>query len=151
MNPRVLDRIVGSDGWIARPTCPPELISVDAAEIRALRSRLGKSSHPFTMAHENFTWIEETGTEEQIVGEQQRRFSRIVSDERPWDYISAVYLTGSIEQIQKSIQARVDAGISYLMLHTLSFDLHQLELLSKYVLEPFGSAGSNATAGDGGA
>lgn len=137
LSPAVRDRIARSDGWIARPTCPADLIAVDLAEIQARRNELGTTTRPFTVAHENFTWIEESGTSEEIQAVQQKRFGGVVSDERPWDYISSVYLTGTVDEIQASIQKRQDAGVEYLMLHTLTADLKQLELIAKHVLAPF--------------
>lgn len=139
MSPNVLERIIGADGWIARPTCPPELIAVDLEEI--VHARQERSiSRDFTVAHENFTWLTEESSPEALVAEQQRRFRRVVSDERPWDYIDSVYLTGSIEAIQAKIQDRIDAGVQYLMLHTLTADVDQLELMAKHVLNPFQNA-----------
>jgi probable F420-dependent oxidoreductase len=137
MSGTVLDRIVRHDGWIARPTCPADLIKTDRDEIQQRREELDVSGRPFTFAHENFTWLQETGSAEEIEAEQQRRFGRVVSEERPWDYIDAVYLTGGIDSIQQKIQARKDAGVEQLMLHTLTSDLDQLELMAKHILHPF--------------
>jgi probable F420-dependent oxidoreductase len=137
MNPHVLRRIASSDGWIARPTCPPDLIAADRELITAARAEVGRSA-PFTFAHENFTWIEEQGTADEIRAVQQARFGDIVSDERPWDYIDAVYMPGTIDDIQRKVQARVEAGVECLMLHTLSADVAQLELIAKHIVEPFG-------------
>lgn len=144
LNPAVLNRIARADGWIARPTCPPDLIELDLQQIRGARGELGRSGEPFTVAHENFTWIEESGSRDEVLAEQQRRFSRVVSDERPWDYIESVYMPGTVDEIQRRIQARVDAGVEYLMLHTLTPELDQLELLAKHVLEPFQSVGRDS-------
>lgn len=138
LNQAVLKRIASADGWIARPTCPPELIRMDLEAIRAERARRG-SANAFTAAHENFTWIEETGSAADVEAEQQRRFSHLMSDERQWDYFDAVYLAGTIDELQRRIQARVDAGVEYLILHTLTPDLDQLRLLARHVLEPFRS------------
>lgn len=139
MNPNVLRRIARADGWIARPTCPPELIESDRQLILAARTSTGQTG-PFTIAHENFTWIEESGTPGEVRDVQQARFAEIVSDERPWEYIDAVYMSGTIDQIQAKIQARIDVGVEYLMLHTLTADLAQLELIAKHVIRPFGGA-----------
>lgn len=138
LNPSVRDRIARSDGWIARPTCPPELIATDLAEVTKRRAELGQNDRPFTVAHENFAWIEERGSADSVVAVQMQRFSQVVSDQRPWDYISSVYLTGTVDQMQQAIEARRQAGVEYLMLHTLTADLAQLELFAKHVLEPFG-------------
>jgi probable F420-dependent oxidoreductase len=133
MHPNVLRRIAASDGWIARPTCPPDLIASDLGLIDAART----GDRPFTVAHENFTWIEERGTEDEVAAVQQQRFAEVVSDERPWDYIDAVYLPGTIDAIQAKVQARIDAGVEYLMLHTLTPDLEQLDLIARHLIEPF--------------
>jgi probable F420-dependent oxidoreductase len=140
MSPAVLDRITRHDGWIARPTCPADLIRMDLGEIVRAREAKGLRNKPFTVAHENFTWLEESGDADSVMAEQQRRFSRVVSDERPWDYIDAVYMTGTIDAIQQKIRDRADAGVEYLMLHTLTSDLGQLELMAKHVLQPFGES-----------
>lgn len=169
MHPNVLRRIAAADGWIARPTCPPELIAADLERIRAARAGAEPSGHvadgprparperiaadrftdgarsvrsaagdsDFTVAHENFIWIEEHGTEDEITAVQQRRFGAIISDERPWEYLDAVYLPGTVDRIQAKVQARIDAGVEYLMLHTLTPDLEQLELIARHVVEPF--------------
>ncbi len=137
MHPNVLRRISEADGWIARPTCPPDLIASDLDQIRSARTTSDRDS-TFTVAHENFTWIEEAGTAAEIRQVQQDRFGAIVSDERPWEYIDEVYMPGTIDEIQRKVQARVDAGVEYMMLHTLSADIEQLELIAKHVVEPFG-------------
>lgn len=137
MSPTVLERIVKSDGWIARPTCPPDLIADDLNEIVQARAAKQLTHRPFTVAHENFTWLTENRSPETVANDQKDRFGQVVSDERPWDYIDAVYLTGTIDQIQNKIQTRAEAGVEYLMLHTLTADLNQLDLMAKHILQPF--------------
>lgn len=93
---------------------------------------------PFTIAQENFVWVEEGNDREAVIAEQQRRFAGVVSAERPWEYLTSVYITGTVDEIQRQIQTRVDMGIEYMMLHTLTPDLEQLDLFKKHILEPFG-------------
>jgi probable F420-dependent oxidoreductase len=135
MHPNVLRRIVRGDGWIARPTCPPELIAADLAEIRAARPPEGP---PITVAHENFTWIEESTDRDAVIATQQARFGAIVSDERPWEYVEQVYMPGTIDEIQAKVQARIDVGVEYMMLHTLTADLDQVRLIARHVVQHFG-------------
>jgi alkanesulfonate monooxygenase SsuD/methylene tetrahydromethanopterin reductase-like flavin-dependent oxidoreductase (luciferase family) len=134
MHPNVLRRIASADGWIARPTCPPDLIAQDLAEIRAARP---SSAAPVTVAHENFTWIEESNDRDAVTAIQQQRFGTIVSDERPWDYVEQVYMPGTVAEIQAKVQARIDVGVEYMMLHTLTADIEQVELIAKHIIEPF--------------
>ena len=75
-----------------------------------------------------------------VLAEQQRRFGAVVSTERPWDYLASVYIVGTVDEIQQQIQTRVDMGIEYMMLHTLTPDLEQLDLFAKYIMEPFATA-----------
>jgi probable F420-dependent oxidoreductase len=139
MHPNVLRRIAESDGWIARTTAPPELIASDLALIQEARRAAGETK-PFTIAQENFVWIAEGSNRDAVIAEQQRRFAGVVSAERPWDYLASVYIVGTVDEIQRQIQTRVDMGIEYMMLHTLTPDLEQLDLFAKYILEPFGDA-----------
>lgn len=139
MSPNVLDRICRWDGWIARPTAAPAQIADDLSAIDIELKRLGTSRREkrFTVAHENFCWLSEKASREAAVDEQKRYMLGVVSDERPWDYIEAVYLTGTIEDIQRRIQQRIDAGVEEIFLHTMTADPQQLDLIAKHILNPF--------------
>jgi probable F420-dependent oxidoreductase len=141
MAPTVLRRICRWNGWIARPTATPEQIATDLGEIDAELERTGTSREDrgFTVAHENFCWLSEGTDRDAVIAEQRERLYAVVSDERPWDYIESVYLTGTVEEVQHRVQERVDSGVEYLVLHTMTPDLRQLELFAKHILEPFTS------------
>ena len=142
MDPRVLKRICRWDGWIARPTALPEQIVQDLEEIDKELARQGTSRQAkgFTAAHENFVWVSEKTKRDDVIAEQKAKMLAVVSDERPWDYIEAVYLTGTIDEMQKKIQLRIDAGIEHLFLHTMTADLGQLDLFARHLLAPFKGA-----------
>jgi len=142
MDANVLRRICRWDGWIARPTSPPDSIAADLDEIDGELKHQGTSRERkgFVVAHENFAWLTEKTQREEVVAEQRARMLAVVSDERPWDYIEAVYLTGTIDDVQRRIQQRIDVGVEHLFLHTLTADLSQLDLFARHVLEPFKSA-----------
>jgi len=142
MDPRVLRRICRWDGWVARPTSAPQQIALDLAEIDGELGRQGTSRRRknFTVAHENFAWLTETKERGEAIAEQQKKILAVVSDERPWDYIEEVYLTGTIDEIQRRIQERIDIGVEELFLHTMTADLAQLDLFARHLLEPFKSA-----------
>jgi probable F420-dependent oxidoreductase len=138
----VLRRICRWDGWIARPTATPEQIRDDLAEIDDELERQGTSraERGFTVAHENFCWLSESASRERAVAEQDEAMRRVVSDARPWSYLDAVFLTGTIDEIQQGVQNRIDAGVEHLFLHTMTADLRQLDLFAKHILEPFALA-----------
>ena len=148
MSPNVLARICRCDGWIVRPTSHPTQIAEDLAEIDAELTRQGTSrgKKKVTVAHENFCWLSEQASRESAVDEQKRYMMAVVSDERPWDYIEAVYLTGTIDDIQRRIQERVDAGVEEIFLHTMTADIRQLELFAKHIVEPFAKVHAKAAS-----
>ncbi|MGI0130896.1 MAG: hypothetical protein ACREEC_12240, partial [Thermoplasmata archaeon] len=118
---------------------PPDQIALDLDEIDLEFGRQGTSrgEKNFVVAHENFCWLSEKGSRDDVVAEQKQRMLAVVSDERPWDYIEAVYLTGTIDELQRKIQQRIDVGIEHLFLHTMTADIGQLDLFAKHLLEPF--------------
>ena len=142
MDANVLRRICRWDGWIARPTSPPDSIAADLDEINGELKRQGTSRERkgFVVAHENFAWLTEKTKRDEVIDEQRARMLAVVSDERPWDYIEAVYLTGTIDEVQRRIQQRIDVGVEHLFLHTMTADLSQLDLFARHLLEPFESA-----------
>ena len=146
MSKKVLERICRWDGWIARPTAAPPQIAEDLGLIDAELARMGttRAQKRFTVAHENFCWLSEKTSRAAAVEEQKRYMMAVISDERPWDYIEAVYLTGTIDDIQRRIQERIDAGVEEMFLHTMTADHHQLELFAKHILEPFAKVHAKA-------
>ena len=123
-------------------TSQPEQTLLDLAEIDRELARQGTSraAKGFVAAHENFVYLSQKARREEALAEQKRRFLAVVSDERPWEYIEAVYMTGTIEDVQSRVQARVDAGIEHLFLHTMTAELDQLDLFAEHLLEPFKAA-----------
>ena len=54
-----------------------------------------------------------------------------MSAERGPEYLESVYLFGTPDEIIASLQARVDAGVEYFFLHTMTPDPAQLQLLGR--------------------
>jgi probable F420-dependent oxidoreductase len=148
MAPTVLARICRREGWIARPTARPEQIALDLAEIDAELAARGRprAAGGFTVAHENFCWLSERSDHEAAIAEQRQHLLRVLSAERPWDYIESVYLAGTIEDVQAQVEERIDAGVEYLILHTLTAELRQLELFARHILAPFGERTASAAS-----
>ena len=78
--------------------------------------------------------------------EQHRAFLKVMSAERGPDYLESVYLFGTPDEIVASLQARVDAGVEYFFLHTMTPDPDQLQL---WVDEIIPNVTFPATAGPG--
>jgi hypothetical protein len=59
--------------------------------------------------------------------EQHTAFLKVMSSERGPEYLETVYLFGTPDEIIASLQARIDAGVEYFMLHTMTPDPAQLQ------------------------
>jgi alkanesulfonate monooxygenase len=119
-------RVLRTDGWIPRPTCPPDEIARDWRELQDYYRQRGRDPRECLVAHENFVHVVLTNDPVKARREQHDAFLRVMSDERDPSYLESVYLFGTPEEIIASLQARVDAGVEYFMLHTMTPDPAQL-------------------------
>jgi probable F420-dependent oxidoreductase len=120
-------RVLRSEGWIPRPTSPPSDIARDWGELQAYLVEHGRDPSTCIVAHENFMHLVMTNDGERAREEQHRAFLRVMSDERGPKYLESVYLFGTPDEVVASLQARVDAGVEYFVLHTMTPDPAQLE------------------------
>lgn len=127
-------RILRAEGWIPRPTCPPEDIRRDWSELQAYLRENGREPSTLTVAHENFMHFVDTADPEAAREEQHQAFLRVMSSERGPQYLEDVYLFGTPEEIVASLQARVDAGVQQFMIHTLTPDPSQLEKWAEQIV-----------------
>ena len=119
-------RVMRTDGWIPRPTCPPDEIAGDWRELQAYYREHGRDPRECLVAHENFLHLVLTNDPVRARAEQHRAFLRVMSSERGPEYLEKVHLFGTPEEIVASLQARVDAGVEYFILHTMTPDPAQL-------------------------
>jgi probable F420-dependent oxidoreductase len=120
-------RVLRTDGWIPRPTCPPADIARDWVELQEYYRQHGRDPGECAVAHENFLHLVLTNDPARAREEQHRAFLKVMSSERGPRYLESVYLFGTPDEVIASLQARVDAGVEYFMLHTMTPDPAQLE------------------------
>jgi alkanesulfonate monooxygenase SsuD/methylene tetrahydromethanopterin reductase-like flavin-dependent oxidoreductase (luciferase family) len=132
--PAVKRRILRGEGWIPRPTCPPADQARDWAEIQEGLVEQGRDPATFTVAHENFMHFVDTADPAEARRQQHEAFLKVMSTTRGPEYLESVYLFGTPEEIVASLQARVDAGIGYFMLHTMTPDIDQLDLWLRHIV-----------------
>jgi len=119
-------RTLRVDGWIPRPTCPPDDIARDWAELQGYFREHGRDPRECMVAHENFLHLVMTNDPAKAREEQHAAFLKVMSSERGEHYLESVYLFGTPDEVIASLQARVDAGVEYFMLHTMTPDPAQL-------------------------
>lgn len=127
-------RTVKSDGWIPRPTCPPPDIARDWAELQEAMRDAGKDPSDTLVAHENFLHLVLTDDPAEARRQQHEAFLKVMSAERGPEYLESVYLFGTPDEIIASLQARVDAGVEYFFLHTMTPDPAQLRLWVDHII-----------------
>lgn len=122
----VMARVARADGWIARPTSPPDQIADDWRGLSSYLARHGRRPEEIVVAHENFLHLVDSDDRQKVVREQHAAFARVMSEARGSDYLESVYLFGTPDDIVEKLQARVDAGVQYFILHTMTPDPGQL-------------------------
>jgi probable F420-dependent oxidoreductase len=120
-------RTLRVDGWIPRPTCPPEDIARDWAELQEYFRDHSRDPRECVVAHENFLHLVMTNDPVKAREEQHSAFLKVMSAERGEHYLESVYLFGTPDEVIASLQARVDAGVEYFVLHTMTPDPAQLQ------------------------
>ena len=120
-------RILKTEGWIPRPTCPPEDIARDWEELQEYLTEHGRDPSTLTIAHENFMHLVLTNDREKALEEQHEAMLKVMSSARGPEYLEKVYMFGTPDDIVESLQARIDAGVQKIMLHTMTPDPAQLE------------------------
>ncbi len=136
--PRFVDavkkRILNAEGWVPRPTCPPEDIARDWDELQVYMTEHGRDPSELVVAHENFFHF--VGTQDPVKAreEQHQAMLRVMSEARGPEYLERVYLFGTPDEVVESLQARVDAGVQSFMLHTMTPDPAQLEQWATHII-----------------
>ncbi|HSK51562.1 MAG TPA: LLM class flavin-dependent oxidoreductase [Clostridia bacterium] len=120
-------RTLRADGWIPRPTCPPQDIARDWQELQAYFREHGRDPRDCVVTHENFLHLVLTNDPVKAREEQHRAFLKVMSSERGEQYLESVYLFGTPDEVVASLQARVDAGVESFVLHTMTPDPAQLQ------------------------
>lgn len=136
--PRIVEpvkrRILAAEGWVPRPTCPPEDIARDWKELQAYFGEHGRDPSELVVAHENFYHFVGTDDSARARQEQHDAMLRVMSEERGPEYLERVYLFGTPDEVVDSLQARIDAGVQRFMLHTMTPDPAQLEQWATHII-----------------
>ena len=126
--------ILASEGWVPRPTCPPEDIARDWDELQEYLTDHGRDPGELRIVHENFYHFVATEDRAQARRKQHEAMLKVMSEARGPEYLERVYLFGTPDEVVKSLQARVAAGVQSFILHTMTPDPAQLEQWATHVI-----------------
>jgi len=136
--PSVLERICRrADGWLARAAGTNAMILDDWKQIVQRLEQIGRPRTSLTFGHLNFTHVVATDREDVAHREQRPRLERVMGTHRTWEHMTQCYLMGTPAQIRARIQELAAAGLEYIVLSPLDYDLAQLDLWQAEIVRHF--------------
>ncbi|OGL17816.1 MAG: hypothetical protein A3F92_06250 [Candidatus Rokubacteria bacterium RIFCSPLOWO2_12_FULL_71_22] len=140
ISPTVLERICRrADGWLARAAGTNEMVIDDWKQIVRGLERIGRPRAALTFGHLNFTHIVATDRDDVAHREQRPRLERVMGIHRGWEHLTRCYLMGTPARIRDRIAELAAAGLEYLLLSPLDYDLAQLDLWQEEIVRHFSS------------
>ncbi len=141
MAPTVLERICRrGDGWLARAAGSTDSVIADWAQIQRRLGELGRAPGSVVFGHLNFAHIVPTDDEAAARKVQRPLIERIMGTHRAFEHLATCYFLGSPRRIRERIAELADAGLEYLVLTPLDYDLDQLDLWEEEILRHFRAA-----------
>lgn len=134
----VLERICRrANGWLARAAGSTESVIADWALIRRRLGELGRAPDSVTFGHVNFSHIVPTDDDARALAAQQPLLERIMGTHRSIEQLQTCYFLGSPRRMRARIAELRDAGLEFLMLGPLDYDIEQLELWEDEIVRHF--------------
>jgi len=133
--PSVLERICRrADGWIARAAGSNQSVIEDWAIITRRLNEIGRARDSLTFAHLNFAHIVPTDDDAVAHREQRPLIERVMGTHRSFEHLQSCYFLGSPRSVRARISELADAGMEYLVLSPLDYELGQLALWEEEIL-----------------
>jgi probable F420-dependent oxidoreductase len=136
--PAVLERIVRrADGWLARAAGSNESVIADWRMIVRRLDEIGRPRDSLTFGHLNFVHVVPTDDDAVALREQRPRIERVMGTHRSFAHLQTCYFLGSPSRIRARIAELAAAGMEYLVLSPLDYDLEQLDLWQQEIVRHF--------------
>jgi len=136
--PTVLERIARrADGWLARAAGSNASVMSDWAEITRRLQEIGRPRGELIFGHLNFTHVVPTDSDDVALREQRPLFERVMGTHRSFEHLQTCYLLGSPARIRARISELAAAGMEYLVLSPVTYDLTQLEIWESEIIRHF--------------
>ena len=138
----VLNRILRADGWMARSSgSDPGDVRNDWDVVKAHLLDNDRDPTTLTFGATQFLHMVDDADTATALAEQMPHFMAVMGTDRTSADLQASYLTGSIDNMQETIAGLQRAGLEYLILTPLTSDPEQLDLIVRYIVEPFAESG----------
>ncbi len=134
--PAVLERIVRrADGWLARAAGSNESVIDDWRVITARMDAIGRPRDNLIFGHLNFAHVVPTDDPAVALREQRPRIERVMGTHRSFEHLQTCYFLGTSAHVRERIAELKDAGMQYLVLSPLDYDVEQLDLWEQEILQ----------------
>ena len=98
---------------------------------------IGRARASLTFGHLNFLHVVPTDDDAVAHREQRPLIERVMGTHRSFEHLRSCYFLGSPKSVRARIAELADAGMEYLVLSPLDYDLGQLALWEDEVLRHF--------------
>src|SRR6185437_6797454 len=136
--PSVLERICRrADGWIARAAGSNRSVIEDWGIITRRLDEIGRARASLTFGHLNFLHVVPTDDDAVAHREQRPLIERVMGTHRSFEHLQSCYFLGSPKSVRARVAELADAGMEYLVLSPLDYDVGQLGLWEEEILRHF--------------
>jgi len=132
-----LRRIAAADGWLARAAGTQAMVKDDVAAVRAHLVTVGRDPATLRYGHLNFVHLVDARDRAAALAAQRPRFERVMGTHRSFEQLQQSYLMGPTDEIVDRIADLERAGIEYLVLAPLDYDLEQLDRYAEEIVPRF--------------
>lgn len=129
--PSVARRIAAADGWFVRPTAEPEQIADDWRQLQPYIEQAGRRPEDIELAHGQLIHLTSETDRTRALEEQHAVAADILGTNRPREQLERSYLFGTIDEIVENCRRRAAVGVEHLILHPLTDDPVQFELMAR--------------------
>jgi alkanesulfonate monooxygenase SsuD/methylene tetrahydromethanopterin reductase-like flavin-dependent oxidoreductase (luciferase family) len=136
--PTVLERICRkADGWLARAAGSNQTVIEDWTAITRRLDEIGRARDSLIFGHLNFIHVVPTDDQAAAYREQQPAFEKVMGTHRSFEHLVHSYLLGTSQQMRERIEELAAAGMQYLVLSPVVYDIDQLNLIETEILRHF--------------
>ncbi|MBI3965667.1 MAG: TIGR03619 family F420-dependent LLM class oxidoreductase [Chloroflexi bacterium] len=133
----VLRRIARHGRWMSRSAGDQETVKSDWRTIVRFLEEQGRSASSVTFGHGNWVHLVDARDREEALRRQRPLFERAMGTHRSFEHIQRCYLMGTTAEIVDRIHDLREAGLQYLVVGLLDYDLEQLDRWARDVFPLF--------------
>lgn len=142
----VLRRIARHGHWMSRGAGTQEIVKADWRTIQAYLAREGRAPDSVVFGHGNWIHLVDARDRDGALRQQRPLFERAMGTHRSFDHLQKSYCMGTTAEIVERLDDLREAGLEYLVVGLLDYDLEQLD---RWATDIFPHFSTRATAAAG--